>query len=145
MLSFARRRGVEVVIGAGEALPFPDSSFDLALMVTTVCFLDDSHRAFLEARRILRPNGLIIVGFVDKDSALGRVYLERREESVFYRQARFYTVEEIVRGLKLAGFHGFEYRQTLAGPPSETPPSEPVEKGYGRGSFVVVRASALPH
>ena len=39
MLRTAREKGVEAVLGVGEALPFPDSAFDLALMVTTVCFI----------------------------------------------------------------------------------------------------------
>lgn len=142
MVRFARERGVEVVIGVGEALPFPDSSFDLALMVTTVCFLDDIHLAFLEARRVLRPKGSIIVGLVDKKSPLGRVYLERKEESEFYRVAEFYSVAEIVASLSGVGFQGFRFRQTLLGPLAETPRSESVKRGYGRGSFAVVRASA---
>ena len=141
MLRLARQRGVDVVIGFGEALPFSDSSFDVALMVTTVCFLDDIHLAFLEARRVLRPKGWIIVGLVDKKSPLGRVYLERREESVFYSLAEFYSVAEIVASLSGAGFHKFHYRQTLFGHPKETSSSEPIMCGYGEGSFAVVRAS----
>jgi SAM-dependent methyltransferase len=145
MVHLARERGVEVVIGVGEALPFPDSSFDLALMITTVWFLDDIHLAFLEARRVLRPKGCIIVGLVDKKSPLGRVYLERREESVFYRLAEFYSVGEIVASLSRTGFQGFQFRQTLLGPLAETPRSEPVRRGYGQGSFAVVLAPAPEH
>lgn len=141
MLQLARARGLEVAVAVGEALPFLNSSFDATLMVTTVCFLADTKLAFLEARRILRPKGCIILGLVDRTSPLGSVYLERRDESVFYRVAEFYSVEEIVGHLTLAGFHGFEYRQTLFGPPAETPSSEPVKSGYGEGSFVVIRGS----
>jgi SAM-dependent methyltransferase len=129
-----------VAVAVGEALPFPDSSFNTALMVTTVCFLDDIQRAFLEARRILRPSGCLIIGLVDRTSPVGRAYVERREESVFYRLAEFYSVDDIVRLLAAADFQDFEYRQTLFGPPADTPRSEPVKSGYGEGSFAVVRA-----
>lgn len=141
MLKIARHRGIEVVQGVGEALPFPDACFDVALMVTTVCFLDDIHRALREARRILRREGRIVVGFVDRASPLGRIYLRRREEGVFYRAAQFYTVEEIVRSLHKAGFHRFRFRQTLFAPLVETDRLEPVRNGYGDGSFTVVRAT----
>ena len=145
MLRTAREKGVEAVLGVGEALPFPDSAFDLALMVTTVCFLDDHQEAFLEAHRILRPGGRLIVGFVDRSSPLGTLYLHRKEQSVFYRTARFYTVAEIKASLTQVGFGAFEYRQTLFGPLPETLPSEPVKKGHGEGSFVVVGAHVPMH
>jgi len=140
MLLRARERGVEAVLGVGEHLPFADSSFDLVLMVTTVCFLDDVRRAFLETHRILRPRGSIIVGLVDRESPVGKQYQERQSESVFYRLATFFSVDDIVSLLRCAGFQAFEHRQTLFGAPTETPASEPVKSGYGEGSFAVVRA-----
>jgi SAM-dependent methyltransferase len=137
----ARKRGVRVVLGVGESLPFPDSTFELTLLVTTVCFLDDIRRAFLEVRRVLQPKGNVLVGLVDRESPLGKLYMERRGESVFYSAARFYSVEEIVGLLQQAGFKAFEYRQTLFGIPEETLASEPVRSGYGDGGFVVLRGS----
>jgi SAM-dependent methyltransferase len=143
MLRIARMRGIEVAAGVGESLPLPDSYFDLALMVTTVCFLESLHRSFLELRRILKHEGTVIVGLVDRASTLGREYLGRKDESVFYRSARFYTVMEIVEALSKVGFQRFDYRQTLFVPLAETLPSEPVRSGFGDGSFVAIRARAL--
>jgi len=141
MLRVARNRGVEGVMGIGENLPFPDASFDTALMVTTVCFLADVHRAFQEVRRILRREGRFVMGLVDKTSPLGRAYMERREESEFYRVATFYSVEEIVALSREVGFDEFDFRQTLFGSPRATPAPQRVKDGYGVGSFVVIRAS----
>ena len=145
MLRIARRRGIEVAVGVGESLPLPDSSFDLALMVTTVCFLDSLHRSFQEVRRILKHEGTVIVGLVDRSSTLGTQYLQRKDESVFYRSARFYTAREIVAALTEVGFQSFEYRQTLFVPLAETLPSEPVRSWFGEGSFVAIRARAPAH
>ncbi len=36
----ARKRGIKVVEGMTEDLPFEDESFNFVLMVTTICFLD---------------------------------------------------------------------------------------------------------
>jgi SAM-dependent methyltransferase len=141
MLRIARGRGIDAVMGVGEALPFVNACFDMTLMVTTVCFLDDIDHAFREARRILRRDGGIIVGFVDRASPLGQTYLRQRDESLFYRAAQFYTVKEIVRSLRQVGFHKFDFRQTLFAPPAETTPTEPVTIGYGDGSFIVIRAT----
>jgi len=41
MRELARQRGIEVVPGVAENLPYNDGSFDYALMVTTICFVDD--------------------------------------------------------------------------------------------------------
>jgi len=140
MLSLTRGRGILSAAGTGEALPFIDSCFDLALMVTTVCFLDNVDGAFVEARRVLKPAGVFIIGLVDKNSPLGRLYLERSKKSVFYRSAEFYGVDEIVNQMKRAGFSDFQFRQTLFGSPEETPPSESIKAGYGEGSFVAIKA-----
>lgn len=139
MLRVARARGIQVVRGTGEALPFATGSVDVVLMVTTVCFVEDLDRALGEARRVLRPRGSVVVGLVDRASPLGAEYLAKKEESLFYRAARFYTVEEILQALVSAGFGTFETRQTLFGPPAHTPSNETVKPGHGEGSFVAVR------
>lgn len=62
MAELARQRGVEVLKGVAEALPCADNSFDHALMVTVVCFLNDIAKAFREAGRILKPGGTLVIG-----------------------------------------------------------------------------------
>jgi SAM-dependent methyltransferase len=139
MVRLARARGIDAVLGVGEALPFASTSMDTVLMVTTVCFLDDLDRAFQEARRVLRTGGDIVLGFVDRASTLGAEYLARKDESVFYRAAHFFTVPEILAALTRAGFEGADMRQTLFGPLEETGANERVEPGHGEGSFVAIR------
>lgn len=137
MAELARQRGIEVLKGIAEALPFADGSFDFAVMVTVVCFLDDVARAFREAFRILKPNGILVIGFIDRESELGRQYNLRKEQSRFYRDASFYSVDEIELLLTEAGFSNFAYRQTLL--PDETVDLKVLE-GHNSGGFVVIRA-----
>jgi SAM-dependent methyltransferase len=141
MAELARKKGLEVFPGVAENLPFRDQEFDFVLMVTTVCFLDDLTQAFSEVRRVLKPGGFFVAGFIDRGSPLGRQYLERKDKSVFYRDAVFYTVPEMVDHMKKAGFGQFEYRQTLFTPLQDMESPDPVEQGHGRGSFAVVRGS----
>jgi SAM-dependent methyltransferase len=136
MASVARQQGVQVLPGVAEDLPFADGSFDVVLMVTTLCFVDDVDRSFSETFRVLRSGGHFLVGFVDLESDLGRQYLENREKSRFYRQATFFTTREVLAFFKTAGFVELQLRQTLI-PGHGTS----VANGYGRGAFVVVRGT----
>ena len=57
-LSFCQARGLEKVkLGAAEALPYDDNSFDLATGLDVVEHLDDDLAGLKEMRRVLRPEG----------------------------------------------------------------------------------------
>jgi ubiquinone/menaquinone biosynthesis C-methylase UbiE len=139
MGDIAQKRGVKVIDGVAESLPFPDSQFDFVLMVTTICFLDDIGAAFKEANRVLKSGGHLIIGFIDAKSPTGRLYQKHKNESTFYKDATFYSVKEVVSHMKNANFKDFSFRQTLFQPSEKLKCIEPVKKGYGEGSFVVVR------
>ncbi len=141
MAEHARKKGIEVAAGVAEHLPYNDAEFDHALMVTTICFLDDMELAFREVHRVLKPAGFFVIGFVDKESAIGREYAARKDQSVFYRDATFYSVPQITAALEASGFGAFEFRQTLFRPLEELEEVEPVREGHGTGSFVAVRAA----
>jgi len=140
MREMAQQRGIEVIDGVAELLPFEASRFDFVLMVTTICFLDDVDASMREAHRVLRPKGSFIIGFVDRNSFLGRHYLEHKDESVFYKDAIFFSVDEVTHYLRKGGFHDFVYTQTIFHPLREIRAIEPVRRGYGKGAFIVVKA-----
>ena len=139
MGKIARQRGIEAVIGVAEALPFDDAQFDFALMVTTIYFLNTIENAFREAYRVLKPDGCLIIGFIDKDSSLGKLYQHYKKDSLFYRVATFYSVKEVISHLKKTGFQNFSFTQTIFNSLSEIKNVEPIMNGYGKGSFVVIK------
>jgi SAM-dependent methyltransferase len=139
MRDFAQKRGLRVLDGVAEALPFDDSQFDFVLMVTTVCFVDDISKALMEAHRVLSDRGVLIIGFVDRNSKMGKTYLERQKENVFYKEATFFSVDELVQYVNHAGFTDLTFNQTIFGTLAETAEHEPVKPGHGEGSFVVLR------
>ena len=106
-------------------------------MVTAICFFDDVQKAFNEAYRILKPDGFIIIGFIDRNSPLGQMYEQKKDTSKFYNEAIFYSVNEVTEYLKKAGFKSFIYKQTIFGTENII---YPVLDEYGKGSFVVVKA-----
>jgi SAM-dependent methyltransferase len=138
-LARAAKRGIRTVTGTAESLPFPDSSFDHALVITTICFVDSPATMFAEARRVLRPGGSIVVGFIDRFSPLGLQYLEHQADNVFYREATFFSSDEVAELLRTAGFTITSWAQTLAGD-AEITEVEPALDGTGAGAFVVVAA-----
>jgi len=140
MSKTAVQRGVRIISGVGEYLPVRSGIFHYALMVTTVCFLDNIPQAFGEMNRILHPGGSVLIGFVDRESVLGAMYESEKQKSRFYGDARFYSVGEITQYLETAGFSRFQYRQTLFSPLEKIRKAEPVKPGFGEGSFVAVSA-----
>ncbi len=138
MLKYAVRRGVVAVQGMAEDLPFRDDLFDYIFMVTTLCFVDDAQAMLAEIRRVLKEMGHLVIGFIDRNSNIGQYYQCHKEESVFYREARFYSAEEVKGLLYDAGFSEPRWCQTLFKGLDERQEIEPLCPGYGRGAFVVV-------
>jgi SAM-dependent methyltransferase len=143
MLRRARARGVVAVGGVAEALPFADDTFDFILVVTTICFVDDVRAMLAEAHRVLKTRGELIIGFIDRESWLGRHYLEQRVENVFYREATFYSAEQVASLLAESGFEAGGWVQTLTQPLELMREVEKTLPGRGQGAFVVVRAKIL--
>jgi SAM-dependent methyltransferase len=141
MLVHAAARGIAVVEGVAENLPFAAGSFDHALVVTTICFVDSPAGMLAEARRVLKPGGRLVIGFIDRESVLGQAYLVHQAESVFYREATFYSADEVARLLLETGFSISAWGQTLAHPLPETREIEPLRPGRGQFAFVVVAAT----
>lgn len=138
MAQIAKERGIEVIEGYAENLPFPDSAYDNVVMITSVCFLNDIPKAFSEAKRVLKTGGNLIIGMIDNQSPLGKVYEKEKESNPWYKDAHFHNVDEISSFLKQAGFSEFKYYQTLFDL-TETP--EQPKPGFGKGSFVVIKTS----
>ncbi len=135
----ARKRGIDVITGVAEALPFAEAQFDFALMVTTICFLNDIDASFREAYRVLRPEGALIIGFIDRNSRLGKIYQEKKKDNVFYKDATFYSVDEVVSRLQEAKFRDFTFVQTLFEEMHNDAGRQPFREGYGEGSFIGVK------
>lgn len=137
MARLALNRGVPVINALAISLPIHDGSFDYAVMINTVCFLDDIPKAFAEVNRILKNKGYFIVAIIDKESQVGKLYEEKKASSPWYKDAHFHSVPEITSFMAEAGLADFVYWQTLFS--NEEAMEEPTP-GFGKGSFVVIRA-----
>ena len=128
MASLARQRGIEVITAFGEKLPFPDESFDFAIMVTVDCFVRDIRQVYKEAFRIIRNGGVLIIGTLHKEGAIAKQYKHESGDEV-YQKACFRTIADTLGLLTETGYCGFRTCQTLFSTP-----------GHEKGSFVVIEA-----
>ncbi len=140
MLSLAYQKGVKVVCGTAEALPFKSQVFRGVYFLFTFCFLEDQKKALEEARRVLSPQGLLILGLINRDSPWGAFYLRKREEGhPLYSLAWFLTPEEARDLAEERGFVFEEAVSTLFRSPEEPPQEEPPRKGlWPEAGFIVL-------
>ena len=134
MAEIARKRGIHVYEAKAENLPFHANSFDFALMVTILCFLQNPLQALQEIKRILKPRGKIIIGMLEEECPLGKHYREKTKKSKFYKNAKFYPVNQVLAWLRDFKFAKFKIVQTIFKNPSKIQSIEPVEEGFGKGA-----------
>ncbi|MBN2348417.1 MAG: class I SAM-dependent methyltransferase [Bacteroidales bacterium] len=140
MLEKASERHINVIEGVAEKLPYQNESYDYAMMVTTICFVDDVLQSFKEVHRILKKKGIFIIGFVDKNSPVGKMYLENKNQSVFYKDADFYSTDEIYMFLTETNFKIETTLQTVFGMLDTIKEVQIPQDGCGKGSFIVIKA-----
>jgi len=97
-LAFCRERGLaNVKLGAAEALPYDDGTFDLVTALDVVEHLDDDLAGLREMRRVLRPGGRVLL-FVPTF-----MFLWGLQDDVSNHRRR-YRMPELQRVLEQAGF-----------------------------------------
>jgi SAM-dependent methyltransferase len=89
----AARAGIANVAttpGNAERLPYPDASFDAAYLVGVLGEIPDQAAALRELRRVLRPEGRLVVG----EAILDPDYVRRGTLARLTREAGFVADEE---------------------------------------------------
>ena len=76
MLAHARKRGLQnLIVADGLQLPFDDEAFDVVTVAFGLRNMADWPQAVTEMRRVLRPNGrLVILDFSIPEGVLRRPY-----------------------------------------------------------------------
>ena len=137
MVTIAQTKGLNAVQGKAEALPYTDRRFEFVLMVNTVCYIDDIHRAIKESYRVIREGGYIVIAFFEKNGPVAKAYQKDKDNHPAYKFARFWSEKEIRQEIIKAGFKDLEYRQTLFDLDENR--FHEVQEGSDKGGFVVIR------
>jgi len=145
MLRFAQKRGIRCVQGVGENLPFRKGSFDLVLMVVTICFVKDPFGVLKETKRVLKDRGRLVLGLIPAESLWADFYREKaRNGHPIYRHVRFYPLSYVKEILKEAGFENLHIKSTLLEEPQderEVRNREVVEGFDPRAGFTCILAT----
>ena len=97
-LAFCRERGLDKVkLGAGEALPYEEGTFDLVTAFDVVEHMDDDLAGLREMQRVLRPGGRVLL-FVPMF-----MFLWGLQDDVSHHRRR-YRFSQLRRVLEQAGF-----------------------------------------
>jgi len=97
-VEFCRQRGLESVrLGAAEQLPYENNSFELVTALDVLEHLDDDVAGLREMRRVLRPDGRVLL-FVPAFMFLWGV-----QDDVSNHRRR-YTLPSLLKAVEAAGF-----------------------------------------
>lgn len=82
----AREQGISNIVSAqgdAQTLPYPDGAFDAAYLIATLGEIPDQEKALRELRRVLKPDGRLVVGegFPDPHRVAFGTLLARAEEA----------------------------------------------------------------
>ncbi len=140
MADIAGKRGIQMVLGVAELLPFKRQSFDLILVVAALSLYKDPVKALFEAAGVLKPGGQIVIGILDRDSLHGDFYESRKKEGRFSSEARYLSTAEVSGWLTDLGFKEIKVCQTLYMQPEKIEHIELPQEGSGIGIFAVISA-----
>lgn len=105
MLRVAREKrssSIKFIRADANHLPFEKETFDVAVCITVLEFLEYPSSALSEMWRVTRVGGKVIVGTLNRYSILGIVRKLRPAKGVFTR-AHFYSYPELKKLLKTYG------------------------------------------
>lgn len=63
----AQDRSIRYDVGVGEALPYPDATFDAVVCVDVLEHVADLHRVLLEVTRVLKPGGMFLFDTINRN------------------------------------------------------------------------------
>ena len=146
LVEMARNRGINAYVGHGEQRLFDEESFGAAFLIVTLCFLDSPLDVLKEAKRVLTPDGKIVLGMVLKESPWGQFYQQKKAEGHrFYKYATFYSCDEVVRLIVQAGFLTEKIVSALFQKPGELHRVEEPKEGYfPDAGFTIIMAGKKP-
>lgn len=115
MIKYAPKYALKVV-AASESLPFRDI-FDLVLMGDTIHHIDDPHRAVIEIKRCMKPNGALFIFDLNPDTFIGSIIC--RIERFLKEPANFYSPQALTDMLKTYSFktvvNRYDFRYSVIG------------------------------
>lgn len=143
----AQKRALLVMQARGEHLPLRDVSLGAAALIMTLCFTEEPCRVLRECARVLRPDGLLLLGMVPAEGPWGRILVDKGAQGhPYYRHARILRSDEILTLLRDTGFQPRDCVSTLLQSPdtlhAEEAPVPGLREQAGFIALTAVKTSA---
>ena len=90
---------IRTVVGSAEKMEFNDATFDAAIYVVSLQFIDDYKKAIQETARVLKPNGKLVVMLLNPLSEFFEV--KGKQTGSYVSQIKhpyLAPIEKIIRG-----------------------------------------------
>jgi len=140
-LRYAQGRGVRVIQAKGDMLPFQNETFGTVFIVLTLCFVQAPLAVLSEAKRVLKREGSIVLGFIQKGSSWGALYEEKKKNGhPVYGRAQFYSFEDVEKLLQQFGLTISRVKSTLLQRPDGEPMVEkPIDGFVKAAGFLCIK------
>ncbi|AKS43226.1 class I SAM-dependent methyltransferase [Wenzhouxiangella marina] len=100
-----RREGARIVCASAEAIPFADHSFDCVVSSLVFCSVPDADRGLAEIRRVLKPDGrLLMLEHVQARSRFWAWLLDRIQPTWTRVSGGCHPNRDTVAAVQQAGF-----------------------------------------
>lgn len=103
-------KGVRVVLGSGEALPFRVRVFSQVFLITVLEFVTDPETVLQEACQSLVPGGSLMVVSLDTERETGRN--KEKAASLFLSHARLFSLSDVCSLLENTGWRIVTFRSS---------------------------------
>lgn len=142
LLRMAQERGIHAERSFGEKLPYPDAFFEGVFILCTLCFVKEPGKVIEEAKRVLKHDGALIIGIINKESKWGKLYQKKKAEGhPIYKYAHFYSIDEVETLIRDSRLIVEAYSSSLCQPTSDIPHAETVHNRLVENAgFVCIRA-----
>lgn len=90
-VKIAREKGLDVVLGDGESLPYADATFDFVVLMEVLVHVHDPKKMLAEIRRVLKPNGVLLGSCPHKNLEMN-VWDDARLHHAYYTTAEAYDL-----------------------------------------------------
>ncbi len=93
----AAREGQDITFEVmdAHALDFDDEAFDAVISMATLEFLSSPTNAYQEMKRVVKEDGMIIIGTINKDSDWGALYMSDAFKDTVFAHAGFKNADEL--------------------------------------------------
>ena len=146
LLALSKSRGVLSIQAMAESLPFQKNSLEQIFFIFSLCFLENSFKALEEAAGVLKTGGLLIIGFVPKDSNWGNLYEQKKQEGhLLYKYASFFYLDDLLSIINKAHFRIVGATSTLFQSPKlkKYHTEKPITGLHPKAGFIVLLAERL--